>query len=71
MKSLLADRKKNEGFIITHFINSNAESICSWLNEDDVFIVDGWFRKTLHLIAEFEIQVEIQSFWWLVKSRRH
>ncbi|XP_061192880.1 uncharacterized protein LOC133201100 [Saccostrea echinata] len=58
----LADRKNNDASILTHIINSNAESIRSWLNEDDIFIVDRGFRDVLPLLADLGIQAEMPRF---------
>ncbi|XP_061168242.1 uncharacterized protein LOC133177166 [Saccostrea echinata] len=43
-------------------MNSNAESIRSWLNEDDIFIVDRGFRDALPLLADLGIQAEMPFF---------
>ena len=58
----LADRKNNDASILTHIINSNAESIRSWLSEDDIFIVDRGFRDALPLLADLGIQAEMPKF---------
>lgn len=58
----LADRSNNDASILSHIINSNAESIRSWLNEDDVFVVDRGFRDALPLLADLGIQAEMPTF---------
>ncbi|XP_062586998.1 uncharacterized protein LOC134248601 [Saccostrea cucullata] len=58
----LADKKNNDSSILTHIIKSNAESIRSWLNEDDIFVVDRGFRDALPLLADLGIQAEMASF---------
>lgn len=58
----LADRSNNDASILSHIINSNAESIRSWLSEDDVFIVDRGLRDALPLLADLGIQAEMPTF---------
>ncbi|XP_062610218.1 uncharacterized protein LOC134271999 isoform X2 [Saccostrea cucullata] len=58
----LADRESSDSSILTHIIKSNAESIRSWLNEDDIFTVDRGFRDALPLLADLWIQAEKTRF---------
>lgn len=58
----LADRSNNDASILSHIINSNAESIRSWLSEDDIFIVDRGFRDALPLLDDLGIQAEMPKF---------
>lgn len=54
-----ADRSNNDASILRHIINSNAESIRSWLSEDDIFIVNRGLRDVLPLLADLGIQGEM------------
>lgn len=38
-----SDNKSNDAQIIIHALSNNAETMRSWLNEDDVMIVDRKF----------------------------
>ena len=43
----LSDKKNNDAKTLTHAIKTNAEEMTSWLQEDDVLVVDRGFRDVL------------------------
>ena len=58
----LSNNKNNDAKIIMHALSNNVESMKSWLNEDDVIIVDRGFRDSLEFLHELGIKTEIPSF---------
>ncbi|VDI02501.1 Hypothetical predicted protein [Mytilus galloprovincialis] len=62
MGPYLADSKNNDANILKHIIASDNEQIKSWLQKDDVFIVDRGFRDSIDLLEELGIQTEMPSF---------
>ncbi|XP_062622155.1 uncharacterized protein LOC134283681 [Saccostrea cucullata] len=58
----LADTKNNDANILKHMIYSNAEEIRSWIQEDDVFVVDRGFRDAQDLLEDIGIRMEMPAF---------
>ncbi|CAC5369106.1 unnamed protein product [Mytilus coruscus] len=57
-----SDNKNNDAKIIIHALSNNAETMKSWLNEDDVMIVDRGFRDSLNFLNELGIKTEMPKF---------
>lgn len=57
-----SDNKNNDASIIIHALSNNAETMKSWLNEDDVMIVDRGFRDSLNVLHELGIKTEMPTF---------
>ena len=62
MGPYLADQKNNDASILNHMMKTNVEDIKTWVNEEDVFIVDRGFRDSLALLEELGIQAEMPAF---------
>ena len=58
----LADQKNNDASILNHMLKTNVENIKTWVNEEDVFIVDRGFRDSLALLEELGIRAEMPAF---------
>ncbi|CAC5393858.1 unnamed protein product [Mytilus coruscus] len=62
MGPYLADIKNNDANILKHIIASDNEQNKSWLQKDDVVIVDRGFRDSIDLLEKLGIQTEMPSF---------
>jgi hypothetical protein len=58
----LADSKNNDAAILNHMLQANIEDIRSYLQENDIFVVDRGFRDSLSLLKDIGIQTEMPSF---------
>ena len=58
----LADGKNNDASILNHILNQNVEDIKSWIEEDDIFVVDRGFRDSLSLLEDLGIKAEMPRF---------
>lgn len=58
----LADGKNSDAKILNHIICTDTEEIKTWLQEDDVLIVDRVFRDSSGVLADLAIQMEMPSF---------
>lgn len=54
--------KDNDASILNHIMKSNIEDIRSWIQDDDVFIVDRGFRDSITYLQDLGIKVEMPSF---------
>lgn len=59
---IFADGKNSNAHISSNILNSNAEGMVDWLNEDDIFILDRRFRDAVKTITEFGCQCEMLAF---------
>ncbi|XP_052695575.1 uncharacterized protein LOC128173959 [Crassostrea angulata] len=48
--------------ILNHIIGTDTEEIKTWLQEDDILIVDRGFRDSAGVLADLGIQMEMPSF---------
>lgn len=58
----LADGKNSDAKILNHIIGTDTEEIKTWLQEDDILIVDRGFRDSAGVLADLGIQMEMPSF---------
>lgn len=58
----LADGHNNDASIIKHIFKNNDQGITSWLQEDDIVIVDRGFRDAVDSMEELGLSVEIPAF---------
>ena len=58
----LADTKNNDASILRHMLKTNVEEMKSWVNENDIFVVDRGFRDAIDMLAEMGINAEMPSF---------
>ena len=58
----LADGKNNDASILNHILNQNVEDIKSWIEEDDIFMVDRGFQDSLSLLEDLGIKAEMPRF---------
>lgn len=58
----LADSKNNDASILKPMIYHNAEELRSWLQEEDVFVVDRGFRDAQDVLKDVGIKLKMPSF---------
>lgn len=58
----LADGRNSDAKILNHIIGTDTEEIKTWLQEDDILIVDRGFRDSAGVLADLGIQMEMPSF---------
>lgn len=58
----LADGQNSDAKIFNHIIGTDTEEIKTWLQEDDILIVDRGFRDSAGVLADLGIQMEMPSF---------
>ncbi|XP_033753259.1 uncharacterized protein LOC117336747 [Pecten maximus] len=58
----LRHSKNNDAEILKHALKTDEEAIRSWLQEDDIFIVDRDFRDSIDFLEAMEIKSEMPSF---------
>ncbi|XP_061190072.1 uncharacterized protein LOC133197912 [Saccostrea echinata] len=64
----LADGKNSDANILKHIIGSDTQEIKTWLQEDDIMIVDRGFRDSAGVLENLGIHMEMPSF--LQKGQR-
>lgn len=58
----LADGKNSDAKILNHIMNTDTEEIKTWLQEDNILIVDRGFRDSAGVLADLGIQMEMPSY---------
>lgn len=58
----LADGKNSDEKILNHIIGTDTQDIKSWLQEDDILVVDRGFRDSAGVLGDLGIQVGMSSF---------
>ncbi|XP_062568569.1 uncharacterized protein LOC134230745 [Saccostrea cucullata] len=64
----LADGKNSDANILKHIIGTDTQEIKTWLQEDDIMIVDRGFRDSAGVLENLGIHMEMPSF--LQKGQR-
>ncbi|XP_056011994.1 uncharacterized protein LOC125671681 [Ostrea edulis] len=54
--------RNNDATILNHIMRSNIEDIRSWVNENDIFVVDRGFRDSLDYLQEMGICAKMPTF---------
>lgn len=57
-----ADSKNNDASIIKHIVSNNVEEIKSWMQANDIFVVDRGFRDSATFLQDFDIKSEMPAF---------
>lgn len=61
----LADGEISDAKVLNHIIGTDTEEIKTWLQEDDTLIVDRGFTDSAGVLADFGIQMEMPSIFFL------
>lgn len=54
--------RNNDATILNHIMHSNLEDIRSWVQEEDIFVVDRGFRDSLDCLEQMGINAKMPSF---------
>ena len=58
----LSDSKNNDASMLKHIMMKNKQKVNSFFNEEDVFIVDRWFRDSVDFMNELGFNIEMPAF---------
>ena len=58
----LADGRNSDAKILNHIIGTDTQDIKTWLQDDDIMIVDRGFRDSAGVLSNLGIQMQMPSF---------
>ena len=58
----LADGRNSDAKILNHIIGTDIQDIKTWLQDDDIMIVDRGFRDSAGVLSNLGIQMQMPSF---------
>ena len=58
----LADGNNSDAKILNHIIDTDTQDIKTWLQDDDIMIVDRGFRNSAAVLSNLGIEMQMPSF---------